>query len=337
MEPTDVAADAGTRGRVRVLSLGGTIAMTHRSGDGGGVTPRLTGADLVAAVPGLDDGMEIVAEDFRQVPSACLSIDDVAELAAYLNAAAGDGTGAVVTQGTDTLEETAFLLDLLYTGDAPVVLTGAMRNPSMPGADGPANLLDAVRTAAAPAARARGPLVVFAGDIHAARFVRKTHATSVAAFASANAGPVGHVTEGRPRFHTTLPRTPTMALPFTRPAEAEVVPASLGTAGTQLNGLADRADGAVIAAFGAGHVPADWAERLQELAARIPVVLASRTGSGSVLTATYGFPGSETDLLARGLVNAGPLDPYKARLLLLTHLRTGAGRTAIDKAFAAYR
>lgn len=332
-----MVVDAGGRGRVRVLSLGGTIAMTREPHDAGGVTPRLSGADLVAAVPGLDDGVEIIAEDFRQVPGACLSLDDVAALAARLNASDGDHAGTVITQGTDTLEETAFLLDLLYTGDAPVVFTGAMRNPSMPGADGPANLFDAVRTAAEPGARGLGALVVFAGDVHAARFVRKAHATSVAAFASPNAGPIGHITEGRAHVHARLTRTPAAALPFTRPAEAEIITASLGNNGTQLDHLAERADGAVIAAFGAGHVPASWVERLQGLADRIPVVLTTRTGAGGVLTGTYGFPGSESDLLARGLVNGGTLDPYKARLLLLAHLRAGADRTVIHSAFAAYR
>ena len=332
-----MGVETDPRDRVRVVSLGGTIAMTRRSGESGGVTPRLGGADLVAAVPGLDDGAEIVAEDFRQVPGACLSVDDIAELAAHLNATAGAFTGTVITQGTDTLEETAFLLDLLYTGDAPLVLTGAMRNPSMPGADGPANLLDAVRTAADRAARGLGALVAFAADVHAARFVRKTHATSVAAFTSPNAGPVGHIAEGRVRVHVTLPRTPAVVLPFTRPASVEIIPASLGNDGALLDHLAGHADGAVIAAFGAGHVPAGWVDRLQTLAARIPVVFTTRTGAGATLTSTYGFPGSETDLLARGLISGGGLDPYKARLLLLTHLRTAADRTTIDDAFATHR
>lgn len=328
---------SGSIDRVRVVSLGGTIAMTRQAGQTGGVTPRLTGDDLVAAVPGLDDEATIVTEDFRQVPGAWLTIDDIAELAAHLNTTADASTGTVVTQGTDTLEETAFLLDLLYTADAPVVLTGAMRNPSMPGADGPANVFDAVRAASCPAVAELGPVVVFAGEIHAARFVRKTHATSVTAFTSPNGGPVGHVNEGRTSIRTSLGRTRAVALPFTRPAAVEIVNVSLGSDGRLLDGLAERVDGLVVAAFGAGHVPASWVERLDPLADQIPVVLTSRTGAGSVLSGTYGFPGSESDLLARGLINGGTLDPYKARLLLLTHLRTGTEQAAIDKAFATYR
>lgn len=324
---------------ILVLSLGGTIAMTSPSGQVGGVTPRLTGADLIAAVPGLDREAKITAEDFRQVPGASLSVDDITELAGLLHRAAAAGTdGFVITQGTDTLEETAFLLDLIYAPAAPVVLTGAMRNPSQPGADGPANLLAAVRTAASPAASGLGALVVFADEIHAARYVRKTHSTSITAFASPGAGPIGHVIEGSPKFHFKIERKIALPLPVARPAEVPVVTAALGSAGgVLLDGLDRRADGAVIASFGAGHVPAGWVAHLAPLAARIPVVLTSRTGAGSVLSETYGFPGSERDLLARGLISGGGLGPYQARLLLLTLLRAGASRAAIEAAFAARR
>jgi len=332
-----VAVGPGSIERVRVVSLGGTIAMTRQPGGSGGVAPRLTGEDLVAAVPGLADQVAIVTEDFRRLPSPALGVDDIAELAAHLNATADSRTGTVITQGTDTLEETAYLLDLLYTAEAPLVLTGAMRNPSLPGADGPANVFDAVRAAADPALAGLGPVVAFGGELHAARFVRKAHATSITAFASPNAGPIGHVTEGRPRVHTPPPRTRPVALPFTRPASVELITTTLGGEGVILDAVAGHVDGLVIAAFGGGHAPETWVGRLEALAARVPVVLASRTGAGSILTGTYAFPGSESDLLARGLIGAGTLDPYKSRLLLLALLRTGANRTAIDEAFAAYR
>ncbi|GIH73331.1 asparaginase [Sphaerimonospora thailandensis] len=322
---------------ILVVTLGGTIAMTKISGETGGVTPRLTGADLVAAVPGLDEGTAITVEDFRRVPGASLTVDDIAELARRLREAAATGTdGFVITQGTDTLEETAFLLDLLYDADAPLVLTGAMRNAAMPGADGPANLLAAVRTAAGTDARGLGALVVFADEIHAARHVRKVHSTSIAAFASPGAGPIGHVIEGAPRLHFTLERHRPVPPPV-RPAAVEIVHTTLGGDSSVLDDLARRADGVVVAAFGAGHVPQTWGEPLQALAERIPVVLASRTGAGSVLAGTYAFPGSESDLLARGLISAGPLDPYKARLLLLAHLRAGADRATVEAAFTERR
>ncbi|MFB9964153.1 asparaginase [Sinosporangium siamense] len=320
-----------------VVTLGGTIAMSRASGEAGGVSPRLTGADLVAAVPGLDQGATIKVEDFRRIPGASLTVDDIAELIELLQKAAASGTdGFVVTQGTDTLEETAYLLDLFHDADAPLVLTGAMRNAAMPGADGPANLLAATRTAASADACGMGALVVFADEIHAARHVRKLHSTSVAAFSSPSAGPIGHVIEGVPRLHFRLQRHRALPLPL-QPAVVELVSTTLGGDASGLDDLDRRADGVVVAAFGVGHVPETWVEPLQKLAERIPVVLASRTGAGSVLAATYAFPGSESDLLARGLISAGSLDPYKARLLLLAQLGAGADRARVEAAFSERR
>ena len=319
--------------RVQVITLGGTIAMTGGSGVPG-VVPRLSGEDLVAAVPGLADGVALAVDDFRQVPSGSIVLDDVVALAGRIETAAAAGAdGFVVTQGTDTLEETSFLVDLLYGGEAPVVFTGAMRSPAAPGADGPANLLAAVRTAADPAARGLGALVAFADEIHAARYVRKVHTTSVAGFASPSAGPVGHVVEGVPRLHFSLPRHDALPAPL-RPATVELVHATLGGSPGVLAGLGQHADGLVVAGVGAGHVPESWAEPLQGLAGRMPVVLASRIGTGSVLTSTYGYPGSESDLLARGLVGAGRLDPYKARLLLWALLAAEADASTIRAEFA---
>ncbi|GAA3086005.1 hypothetical protein GCM10020000_85710 [Streptomyces olivoverticillatus] len=193
--------------------------MTSATVGKAGVTPRLTGADLVAAVPGLDRQAEIEVEDVRQVPGASLTLEDVAAVADCLHKAEAAGVeGMVVTQGTDTLEETAFLLDLLYRGSVPVVLTGAMRPPQQPGADGPANLLAAVSAASCPAIRELGVVVVFADEIHAARQVRKIHSTSTSAFASPGTGPIGHVVEGAVRLHVTPLRPDGVSASVSRPS-----------------------------------------------------------------------------------------------------------------------
>jgi L-asparaginase len=325
--------------RVVVFGLGGTIAMTATSG--GGVSPGLSTSQLVAAVPGLADAdarVEVV--DFRRVPGASLAFDDLTALHGALTERLSAGAdGVVITQGTDTIEETAYLLDLAHTRPEPVVVTGAMRNPTLAGADGPGNLLAAVQTAASPAVRGLGTLVVFADEIHAAARVRKAHSTSGHTFVSANGGPLGYVVEGRPRVlnHPTDRITVARASAgASQPRQAEVglVTMVLGDTGVLLQAVAQRCDGLVVAGFGAGHVPTSVVDLLAELADAMPVVLASRTGAGSVLARTYDFPGSEADLLRRGLISAGFLDPLKARILLRQLLVAGHDQTAVRATFA---
>ena len=323
--------------RILVVGLGGTIAM----GEGGdGVVPSLTAAQLLDAVPGLAAGglaASLEVEDLRQLPGAYVSFDDLDALRAVVDERiAGGIDGVVVTQGTDTIEESAFYLDLLHHRPEPLVVTGAMRNPTLAGADGPANLLAAVQVAAAPTARGRGCLVVFADEIHAAARVRKTHSSSIATFRSAE-GPLGYVVEGRARFvndavgRVTAP-PPVAGAPAPR---VGLVTVTLGDDMTLLaKDLVDHYDGLVVAGFGAGHVPDTLVEPLEALARQLPVVLASRAGAGPVLAATYGFAGSESDLLRRGMLSAGRLHPFKARVLLRALLAAGLGRDEVAAAFA---
>ncbi|WP_245614397.1 asparaginase [Actinokineospora inagensis] len=321
---------------ISVIAMGGTIAMVP--GSSGGVVPALTAADLLAAVPGLAD-VTITAQTLRSLPSPSLGFADLVALSQAVRAEIDAGAeGVVVTHGTDTIEETAIFLDLTVDSDTPVVVTGAMRHPASAGADGPANLYAAVRVAASEAARGLGALVVMSDEVHGARFVRKGHTSSTAAFVSPGFGPLGLVVEGEPRLRGT-PRIP-LHLPATdRVTELRVglVTVALGDDGELLRRGGDAFDGIVLAGLGAGHVPATMVPTVADLAAKIPVVLASRTGSGPVLRQTYGYPGSERDLLDRGLLHAGFLDPAKARVLLLLLLADNADRDRITASFDYYR
>ena len=320
---------------VSVLALGGTIAST---GAGAGVTPKLTAEQLVQSVPGLAEVARIRAETFRQVPSPELTLVDLSALAQEIahRIAAGDA-GVVVTQGTNTIEETAFMLDLLVGGDAPVVVTGAMRNPTLPGADGPANLLAAVSTAASPQARGLGAVVVFADEIHAARYVRKAHTQSIMPFRSSPAGPIGWLSEGRVRVGARPAGRRRLALDPAREAPwVALVTFGAGDEGLLVGAVADAGyQGLVVEATGGGHIAAACVDQLEALAGRMPVALASRTGAGELLQRTYSFPGSEIDLIARGLIPAGAMTAAQARVLLRLLLTAQAPLPEIRRAFAA--
>lgn len=334
-------------GRVLVVSCGGTISSvrggTGGVGDAGGAAPRLPADDLVAVLPELAALAEVETHTFSIVPSSDLTLDDAVELHRLVTRRVDTGpelAGVVVTQGTDTLEEVAFALDLLWDRPCPLVVTGAMRNPSLPGSDGPANLLAAVATATSATARGLGVLVVANDEIHAAAHVRKRHTHNVATFGSPTVGPLGYVVERRARVLLTPRRHPPLG------AVTGVVNASVALLGIGL-GEDDRLLGAILPAgyrglvvegLGGGHLPRVVAESpaLRDLVAAIPVVLASRVGSGELLRATYAFPGSEVDLAARGLLSAGVLDGRKARVLLSLLLAEGAGRDSIEGTFARF-
>lgn len=325
-------------GHVAVIAIGGTIAMAPSAS--GGIVPSLGADDLLAAVPGLADlDVPIKASTLRSLPSPSLGFDDLVALADLVRAEVANGAvGVVITHGTDTIEETAFFLDLTVDADAPVVVTGAMRHPEAAGADGPANLHAAVRVAIAPAARGLGALVVMADEVHGARFVRKSHTVSTAAFVSPAFGPLGLVVEGDPRIRGAARTGLTLrAHPATAELRVGLLTVALGDDGELLRRAGGAFDGLVIAGLGAGHVPARMVPLVAEQAARIPVVLSSRTGAGAVLRQTYGYPGSERDLLDRGLIQSGFLDPAKARVLLQLLLANGAGRPEIVAAFDRYR
>jgi L-asparaginase len=315
---------------VTVLAAGGTIAM---AGDAGAV-PQLDAAALVAAVPPLASVPGLRARTLGSWPGVQVSAANALDVARAAAAEATAGRGVVVTHGTDTLEETAVLCDLVYGGDAPIVLTGAIRPASATGADGPANLLDAVRAAGDPATAGLGAIVAFAGELHAARAVRKVDSVSPRAFGSPRGGPIGRVSEERVEVWAAPERHP--PLPVAQlDARVEVVSAGIGSDGKLVEAaLAAGADGLVVVLLGAGHAPPAFLAACTAAAAEVPVVACVRPESGRILRDTYGFEGGERDVRAAGLILAPALSPAAARVTLMACIGAGYSRVATAAAFA---
>lgn len=285
-----------------LIATGGTIASTA-SADGE-ASPELTGEDLVAAVPQLKELTELSVHEFSNVPSPHFTVSQMYELAesvAELDARP-EVRGIVVTQGTDILEETAYFVDLCYDGDTPVVFTGAMRNPSLPSPDGPANLLAAVRTALSAESAADGVLVAFNDRIHAAREVTKTHSMNVDTFRTPEFGPLGAVDEDRVvRYRSPTRADPTFDVdPDGLTNDVHAVTATADMPPEQV-GVAVGSDGLCLAATGAGHVPPGVVPALEDLvAADVPLVVTTRCPEGRLARGTYGFRGSEATLQELG-------------------------------------
>ena len=313
---------------VTVLSTGGTIAM---SGDRMAV-PALDGEMLVSAVPALAAFPDLRVTSVRNLPGAHLDTPDALAVASAAVEEAAQGRGVVVTHGTDTLEETAMLCDVMYGGEAPIVFTGAIRPASAPGADGPANLADAVALAGSVAGTGLGVTVVFAGRVHPARDVRKIDSTAAEPFGSPHTGAIGVVHEGRVNIGA-FPVRRTPIVPGHLDLRVSIVPTWLGDDGGLLDAVgATDAQGCVVETLGAGHVGPRALKALRRLAVRIPVVATTRPARGSILFETYGYEGCEADVRACA-VAAGALSPQAARMKLLACLGAGLDRAEIAEAF----
>lgn len=309
---------------VVVLSTGGTIAST-RSEEEGGYTSSLPGEQLLASVPGLERVARVEVRNVANVGSTNMTPALWLEVSRRANEALlrPEVAGVLVTHGTDTMEETAYFLDLTVTGEKPVILVGAMRAASEPDADGPRNLLDAARVAVSDEARGKGALVVLNGEIHAAREVTKTHSLAVETFGTPEFGALGVVDADAVRFYRaplrrqTLPVGPDMVLPT-----VDIVPNYVGSDGRLIRGLLAEGpvDGLVVDASGAGNIAGPLFEAVREARERgVAVVITSRTHSGRVLP-LYAGSGGGTTLQDLGCIFADNLSAQKARVLLMVAL-----------------
>jgi L-asparaginase len=315
---------------VRIIALGGTIAMR-----GERAVPSLDAAALVDAVPQLAAVERLEAETMLGLPGPHISLRQALTVANRAREVACEGEGVVVTTGTDTMEELGVLCGLTYGGEAPIVLTGANRPASNPGADGPANLLDAVSLAGSKAAAGLGVVIVFGGEIHSAMLARKVDSTGPAAFGSPAAGPLGRIVEGRTWLHARPIRCPALSVERLE-YRVPIMTATLGDGGDVLAELAAGCDGLVVVALGAGHLSASAVAELRTAAQRIPVVVTCRPDRPSMLFDTYGFEGAERDLRRSGAACAPFLSPQAARIALLCCLGAGLDRDQIAEALAPW-
>jgi len=326
--------------RIVILATGGTIA--GAAPDAAQTVAYHAGAlgveQLLHAVPALASRARIRAEQIASIDSKDMSLALWTQLAQRANAllARDDVDGIVITHGTDTLEETAYLLHLTVKSAKPVVLTAAMRPASALSADGPLNLLGAVTVAASPAAFGQGVLVVFNNRMHCARDVTKVHTTSVDAFQSPEVGALGWVQDGQVQFQRRATRPHTDATEFTAPISwphVEIVASYAGVSRFAVDVLlAAGARGIVVMGTGNGSMHAALQQALADAAAqRVAVVRASRVGAGPVMR-----NGAAPDD-ALGFVAAGTLNPYKARVLLILALAAGITEpAALQRVFDTY-
>jgi len=310
--------------RVVVITTGGTIAL-KRGPLIGGAVPALAGEDFRAMLP--RGGVDLVFEEYANLPSSHLTPVKALELARRVEAAlaSADVDGVVVTHGSDTLEETSFLIDLTVRAGKPVVFTGAMRAATSASYDGITNLASAVRVAAAPEAQELGVLVVFDDEIHAAGDVQKVHAQARGAFASPAAGPLGRV-EGE---RVWIQRRPAARqhIPCTRIEEmVDLIRVTQGADVRQLrHSIDDGVAGIVIEAFGGGRLPPWWLPLISEAFQRRTVVAVTTRCLAGGLGDEYGYVGAYHDLRRAGVLLAHNLSGPKARIKLMVGL--GAARS----------
>ncbi|MCA8934561.1 MAG: asparaginase [Planctomycetes bacterium] len=309
--------------RIRLIFTGGTISM--RDDAGRGAVPVLNGAELLKDVPGLADFCEVDVRDFGQLPGPHMTPARMLECSKLAQQSIADGFDAVVfTHGTDTLEETAYLLDLRHTGPEPIVFVGAMRTSSQLSWDGPINLFEACRVAADPKARDRGVMVVMNSTIFAASEVTKTYTDALDTFQAPDVGRLGFF-DGRELIWVRSPDRRSIN-GETVEARVGIVIASAGDEGGLIDHCIQRGDkGLVIEALGRGNLPPPMAEAAKRAVdAGLLVVLTSRCWGGRV-SGAYGYEGGGARLKEMGIVFAPGIPGHKARILTMAALGAGMG------------
>lgn len=327
---------------VVMVATGGTIAMKIDPVKQAPV-PAITGEDLVATVPDLGKIARVEVQNLSNVPSDYMDAERWVGVTRAVTEALGrrEVAGVIVSHGTDTLEETAWFLDLTVASDKPIVLIGAQRNASEPDFDGPRNILNAARICVSPEARGKGAMIALNNQINAAREATKSHTSSVETFRSGELGFIGVADPDRVLFYRMPIRrqhVPLVAPKGGKPASplprVEIVAMYGGADGALLKAaVASGVQGIVVQALGWGNVNIPMYEAIQEAVKQgVPVVISTRVPQGRVLP-VYGFKGGGKTLQEAGAVFADDLSPQKARILLMLALQTTKDPRALQKMF----
>lgn len=318
--------------RVIVVATGGTIASRYSAEDGA-VVSIAKGDELVTTLSSSLANIKVCTEQFSNVGSYSIDLPSAFQLARRLEALLGDDAiaGVVVTHGTDTMEESAYLSDLVIPSEKPVVFTGAQRRADDPSSDGPRNLADAVRVAADPAARGLGALIVFDQEIHAARDASKTHTSRVGAFTSAEHGKLGEIDGDEVIIQRRPIRRGVIETSRIDPC-VDLIKTAMGCDDRLVRFAAESgARAIVLEAFGRGNAPPAVTEAVAQVIRRgVHVAITSRAPQGRVAP-IYGRGGG-ADLAAAGALFAGDLSSIKTRVLLAVLLGAGADPATIRDA-----
>ncbi|WP_378949227.1 asparaginase [Paracoccus sp. R86501] len=320
---------------VILIATGGTIASAADT-SAGAVNASLNGQTLLASLHAPLPDVTVTVENFEAAGSYALDLATIHRLCARIDKVLSDDgvDGVVVTHGTDTMEESAFLAWLLVTSDKPVVFTGAQRHAGQPDTDGPRNIHDAITAVASGALTGVGPVILFEGDIHGARYVTKAHTSRVDTFRSVGHGKLAEVDCGETHLYARPAHTrPKLATPVIDP-DVEIIALGLGTTPRLMALAADAgATGIVLSAFGRGNAPIGFADQVSRLVdTGCPVIVASRCDEGRT-RAVYGMDSGGVTLKENGAIFAGDLSALKARLMLAVLIGNQAGLNDIEKAF----
>lgn len=306
---------------ILVLHTGGTISMSKEA-DGNVTTnnmnPLLNQEELLAGK------VNLIVEPIFNIPSPHMTLRRMLELKERIQKAYTENVdGVVITHGTDTLEETAYFLDITLENKIPVVLTGAMRSSNEIGTDGLYNFISAVWTACSDESVGKGVLVVMNDEIHTARYVTKTHTTNVATFRTPTFGPIGMIAKERTFFASEV-RPQEVCDIQNVSGEVYVIKAYAGMDGSLFDLVDnDQTDGIVIEALGAGNLPPETLPSLERLLARnIPIVLVSRCSNG-IAEDIYDYEGGGVNLKKMGIIFSRGLNGPKARIRLIVGLNSG--------------